>query len=183
MIKSKIKYFFGVGIILFVFNVVCTLPVNAQLWEAIPPYNVLWPLWSPGLNTTLPGGATQPLVSWLDKNTILPVMPCFAWDPSLDWLYILYNDDYGNLMYFDYSYPTNPWGEPWSTWPPTGYTTPWGTPDPISLPFGYQWDWPTTFSPYTFLNTYITQANYYWTTDIDTWWYSPWQLLTLADLI
>ena len=66
----------------------------AQLWKAIPPYNVLWPLWSPILSPPDPvTGLPSPLVTTLNESTYLPVQPAMVWDPSLPYFHLLYNQN------------------------------------------------------------------------------------------
>lgn len=55
----------------------------AQYWTTLPPYNLLWPLWSPPLSPVDP----TPLISDLIDNTILPVQPAIIWDPILNTIY------------------------------------------------------------------------------------------------
>jgi len=92
MYKEK-KTFIIFTLLLFTFTLVVTLghvaPASAQLyWQPMPPYNVLWPLWSPPLSplvgpadpiTGLP--TPVPIITSLSNNTILPVQPVLAWDP------------------------------------------------------------------------------------------------------
>ncbi|MEW6381750.1 MAG: hypothetical protein AB1611_19405 [bacterium] len=117
---------------------------QAQNWTAMPPYNVLWPLWSPLLSPPNASGTPTPLVTSLSRNTILPVQPVLALDPTWwtlagpasgwpmgeqpPWLF--YNSPTG-LVYFDVLYGINPW-------PPAKYLDPvTGAPVPISLLAGY----------------------------------------------
>ena len=61
--------------ILFFFFIFCMLSykAEAQLWEPLPPYNLLWPLWSPVLSPPDPvTGEPTPLVDSLYENTVLP---------------------------------------------------------------------------------------------------------------
>ena len=49
---------------------------TTPLWVALPPYNVMWPLWSPALSPISPiTGLTTPLLTSLTRNTVLPVQP------------------------------------------------------------------------------------------------------------
>ena len=162
--------------------------VQAQAsWAAMPPYNVLWPLWSPALS---PGGT--PLVTNLTKNTVLPAQPCLAWDPlqpgvagviglaGLPWA--LYNTPAafgGGLLYHDIYYGLNPW-------PPSymvNATT--GAPAPITLPAGWSVLLPTALKGLQF---YIPLANAYYSyqygvpitsllTSADIWGLTPLALL------
>ena len=70
-------------------------PVAQAQWALMPPYNVLWPLWSPPLVTDfnwdpLVLAGTTPIVTELTRNTILPVQPAIAWDPAHE-IWALYN--------------------------------------------------------------------------------------------
>ncbi|MEW6382128.1 MAG: hypothetical protein AB1611_21340, partial [bacterium] len=56
--------------------------VQAANWINLPPYNTLWPLWSPPLSPTNPlTGLPTPIVSNLKPSTVLPVQPGLTWDP------------------------------------------------------------------------------------------------------
>ncbi len=95
----------------------------AQTWMALPPYNFLWPLWSPALS---PGAI--PLVNSLTSSTVLPAQPGLAWNPALSYPYFLYNSPIG-MQYYDIIYGINPW-------PPSYAIDPLG-PIPLALPIGY----------------------------------------------
>jgi hypothetical protein len=111
----------------------------AQTWQALPPYNILWPLWSPALSPVNPAtGKPTPLITSLTRNTVLPVQPCLGLNPNNpvvtgmgDLLpYFFYNTPTG-LMYFDLWYGINPW-------PPNGLVNPTtGAPVPLNLATGY----------------------------------------------
>ncbi|MGA1796239.1 MAG: hypothetical protein ACMUIL_10305 [bacterium] len=109
--------------------------VQAQYWTALPPYNVLWPLWSSVLSpVNSVTGLPTPLVSQLTQNTVLPVQPVLAWDPSQSLPWALYNTPPilgGGLTYFSPFYGLNPW--------PPSYLLDSGTglPAPLGLPVGY----------------------------------------------
>ena len=118
--------------------------VQAQYWASLPPYNVLWPLWSPPLSPLDPvTGVSTPLITSLTSNTILPVQPALAWDPvayALKPPWALYNIPAafgGGLAFYDFEYGLNPW--------PPSYlvdsTT--GSPSPIALPLGWSLILPT----------------------------------------
>ncbi|MGA1842631.1 MAG: hypothetical protein ACMUIU_18605 [bacterium] len=105
--------------------------VMAQTWLALPPYNFLWPLWSPALSPVDPAtGLKNPIVSSLYSNTVLPLQPGIAWNPIFDYPYFLYNSPVG-LQYYDLLYGINPW--------PPSYVldTLTGSPIPITPPVGY----------------------------------------------
>jgi hypothetical protein len=107
---------------------------EAQYWQLTPPYNVLWPLWSPalsplvgpvdpvtGLNTPVP------LLTTLTRDTILPVQPCLAWDPCQPLPWALYNTPptFGSgLLFFDQAYGLNTWPPPYLQDPITGAPAP-----------------------------------------------------------
>lgn len=125
-------------------------PVQAQYWAALPPYNVMWPLWSTILSPPNPAtGLPTPLVPVLNRNTILPVQPALAWDPlqpggsGMPWL--LYNTPLalgGGLLYWDVYYGMN-------TWPPSYMLDPaTGAPAPITLPLGWSVYLPTKLDAY-----------------------------------
>jgi len=103
----------------------------AQYWQALPPYNVLWPLWSPPLSPVNPvTGVAAPLVTELTAGTVLPVQPALVWDPAQAAPWALYNTPLtfgGGLVYFDQLYGLNPW--------PPNYLQDQvtGSPIPISL--------------------------------------------------
>ena len=108
---------------------------QAQYWQAIPPYNVLWPLWSPALSPidSITGLAT-PLLSQLTNSSILPVQPLMVWDPAQALPWALYNIPPvlgGGLTYFSPLFGLNPWPPSYMVDPLTG------APAPISLPLGY----------------------------------------------
>lgn len=103
----------------------------AQTWEALPPYNFLWPLWSSALSPIDPlTGVKAPLVNSLTSSTVLPLQPGIAWNPIFDSPYLLYNSPVG-MRYYDPLYGINPWppsysidsvtGLPISLTPPSGY--------------------------------------------------------------
>jgi len=117
--------------------------VNTQNWVALPPYNLLWPLWSPALSPVNPiTGLATPLISALTANTILPAQPGLVWDPTAfpkapPWL--LYNvppDFGGGLLYWTSLYGLNPF-------PPSYLLDPTGLPIPITLKANYSLLLPT----------------------------------------
>ncbi|MGA1823238.1 MAG: hypothetical protein ACMUIP_01150 [bacterium] len=125
--------------ILLGISLIFPLSIRAQLWTNLPPYNVMWPLWSPPLSPIDPvTGVATPLITSLTKNTVLPVQPAIAYDPcqpdveSFPWL--LYNTPAalgGGLLYWDVYYGMN-------SWPPSYLLDPVaGTPNPIALPLGW----------------------------------------------
>jgi len=143
MYRAK-KTFITFNILILLFILVTAISLNiptstqALYWTPLPPYNVLWPLWSPALVTDFDpilGVGTTPLVTSLTRNTILPVQPGLAWDPcqpgveAFPWL--LYNTPAalgGGLVYWDVYYGMNPWPPSYMLDPLTG------APAPITLP-------------------------------------------------
>ena len=103
-------------------------PTEAQYWSLMPPYNVLWPLWSPILSPINPvTGLATPLVSELTASTMLPVQPCLAWDPCQPLPWMLYNTPPlfgGGLVFFDEIYGLHPWPPPYLQDPITGAPAP-----------------------------------------------------------
>ena len=99
----------------------------AATWQALPPYNTLWPLWSPPLSPTDPlTGLPKPIVSQVSRSTILPVQPGLTWDPRKTYPWLLYNSPLG-LKYYDPYYGIN-------SWPPSSLLNPLtGLPAPINL--------------------------------------------------
>ena len=96
-------------------------------WINLPPYNTLWPLWSPPLSPTNPlSGLPTPIVSNLKPSTVLPVQPGLTWDPSIKNPWLLYNTPLG-MAYYDPLYGVN-------TWPPAYLKNSiTGLPAPINL--------------------------------------------------
>ena len=94
----------------------------------MPPYNVLWPLWSSILSPIDPlTGLSTPLVSSLTANTLLPVQPALAWDPCQPAPWPLYNAPLafgGGLLFFDVAYGLNKWPPAYLTDPITGAPSP-----------------------------------------------------------
>ncbi len=118
---------------------------HAQYWAALPPYNVMWPLWSPVLSPPDPiTGLPTPLVPQLTRMTVLPLQPGLAWDPcqpaGTGWPWLLYNTPIafgGGLLYWDLYYGMNPWPPSYMLDPVTG------APAPITLPLGWSVYLPT----------------------------------------
>lgn len=104
---------------------------DAVTWQVLPPYNFLWPLWSPALSPVDPvTGLPVPIVSELAAATVLPRQPGLAWNPIFDYPYFLYNSPVG-LQYYDLLYGINAWPPGYSLDPLTGL------PIPITPPVGY----------------------------------------------
>jgi len=144
-------------ILMVALYLVFAVSIQAQYWTIMPPYNVLWPLWSPGLSPLSPiTGLTTPLVSSLTRNTILPVQPGLVWDPCQPVPYLLYNTPptFGSgLLYYHEAYGINPWPPSYMLDPLTG------APAPIPLPLA-----PTLLAPYASgeWEYYVPMANVFY---------------------
>jgi len=118
-------------IVLCILGLLIVSPSGAVNWQIMPPYNVLWPLWSPALSpVNAITGLPTPLVSSITKNTVLPTQPGLAWDPAQATPWAIYNTPVafgGGLTYFDQVYGMNPWPPSYMLNPATG------APSPISL--------------------------------------------------
>lgn len=139
---------------------------RAQYWSALPPYNLLWPLWSPALSPVdAVTGLATPLISQLTAGTSLPVQPGLVWNPARQFPWLLYNIPGilgGGITYFDPYFGLNPW-------PPSNLLDSLtGLPAPLTLPVDFGLLPPTdlaTFGPFvgqgnlSFLATYPT-ANF-----------------------
>ncbi|MCL6584674.1 MAG: hypothetical protein K6U11_13715 [bacterium] len=123
---------------------------QAQNWQALPPYNTLWPLWSPALSPPDPvTNVPTPIVSNLAKTTVLPAQPGLTWDPAWPNPWLLYNTPSG-LLFYDPLYGIN-------LWPPSYLLDPVsGVPVPITLPAGYPALPPTST---TWIQTTVPIAN------------------------
>ncbi|MGA1842857.1 MAG: hypothetical protein ACMUIU_19745 [bacterium] len=131
-------------ILVAILIMLCTTLIQAQFtWTNLPPYNLLWPLWSPTLSpldpvTKLP----TPLVSTLSRNTVLPLQPALVWDnvafPKGP-VWLMYNTPAelgGGLLYWTSLYGLNPF-------PPSYLLTPGGFPIPNALLAGFSYLLPT----------------------------------------
>jgi hypothetical protein len=101
--KRKIKRKILLLAVLFLIGISTLMPRTAgtQNWTALPPYNTLWPLWSPLLSpTNATTGLPTPLVTSLTPRTVLPVQPGLTWHPSLRNPWLLYNTPLG-MAYYD----------------------------------------------------------------------------------
>ncbi|MGA1824673.1 MAG: hypothetical protein ACMUIP_08405 [bacterium] len=153
MISKKTANKLFIFFMLLLFTCMCNASlVKAQTWAALPPYNTLWPLWSPILSPANPlTGFPIPIVSSLTSDTILPIQPCLTLDPRRDYPYLLYNTLLG-MAYFDPLYGVN-------LWPPSNLLDPiLGTPLPINLTTIKGW---STLAPTatTWLTTYVPIGN------------------------
>ena len=129
--KKTYKTILGIILFLGVISILFSPVAEAQYWQTLPPYNTLWPLWSPILSPPDPiTGFATPIVTNLRPSTVLPIQPCLTWDPS--WLYpfLLYNTPLG-MAYYDPAQGVN-------LWPPKYLIDPLtGGPLPLSLPSYY----------------------------------------------
>ncbi|MGA1875706.1 MAG: right-handed parallel beta-helix repeat-containing protein, partial [bacterium] len=128
--------------------------IQAQYWLPLPPYNLLWPLWSSELSPPDPiTGIPTPIVSALTQNTYLPVQPGIVWNPNLSYPWLLYHSLLFGMVYYDPLYGIN-------TWPPVNLLDPiTGLPQPLALPAGWSMLSPT--SP-EWLETNIPIADLYY---------------------
>ena len=121
--------------------IICALTgmyVLAQEWALMPPYNLLWPLWSQVYSPPDPvTGLPTPLLSEVTSNTILPIQPVYLYNPYgyefpmgfiQPWL--LYNSPTG-VVFFDTMFGITPFPPPELLDPITG------APAPIALPLNY----------------------------------------------
>ncbi len=146
MLRQKRLQRYGIMcfVILVAILLFCATSIQAQLyWTNLPPYNLLWPLWSPALSpldpvTKLP----TPIVSTLGRNTILPIQPALAWDnvafpKGPVWLMYNVPPAFGSgLLYWTSLYGLNPF-------PPSYLLTPGGFPIPNTLAAGFTYLLPT----------------------------------------
>ena len=132
-------------------SLILTPSAQSQNWVALPPYNTLWPLWSPILSpldatTQLP----TPVVSSLSRFTYLPYQPAIAWDPYMPYPWFLYNSPFG-LVYYDVLQDFI------SMWPPLHLINPFTfEPLPIALQSNYAALPPVSS---VFLSEYVPLAN------------------------
>ncbi|MGA1863973.1 MAG: hypothetical protein ACMUHX_02810 [bacterium] len=128
--------------------------VHAQYWAAIPPYNTLWPLWSPVLSpVSSKTGVATPLVTSLTPKTLLPVQPALTWDPAIGYPWLLYNSTVG-LAYWDMIFGFDSWPPDILINPTTNLPNPitltgnWAALPPTPFAWGAQWV-PVANSAYT----------------------------------
>ena len=121
VLKNRLIFSFVAGFFMMVsITLLCTPIVQAQYWAALPPYNTLWPLWSPPLSPTNPlTGLPTPIVSNLSPSTVLPVQPALTWDPYQDNPWLLYNTPIG-MAYYDPIYGVEMWPPDYLKDPITG---------------------------------------------------------------
>jgi hypothetical protein len=141
MMDRKRCHILLIMIFVILMGMVFTLHARADYWVALPPYNVLWPLWSPALSPVDPlTGIATPLVTALTRNTVLPVQPALIWDPAspeannapLPWLAYNTPAAFGSgLLIWDQFYGLRPF-------PPDYMLDPFtSAPLPIPLPLSY----------------------------------------------
>ncbi|MGA1823388.1 MAG: hypothetical protein ACMUIP_01905 [bacterium] len=128
----KTKRFFIQNILLILIVVltlglICIPSARAQYnWWPLPPYNTLWPLWSPELSPVSPiTGQPTPIVDGLYPDTVLPVQPGLTWDPDYNYPWLLYNTPLG-MVYYDPLYGID-------LWPPSYLQNIFGNPLPITI--------------------------------------------------
>ena len=129
--------------------------VQAQIdWWPLPPYNTLWPLWSPTLSPPNALGVPQPIVSSLTPDTVLPVQPGLTWDPRLKYPWLLYNTPSG-MVYYDPIFGID-------LWPPDYFLGPLGNPIPIDLSLIKGWSvLAPTSTAWLTANVPVANAAYY----------------------
>ena len=138
----------GLVIIVAIIFLYAPLIQAQNTWYALPPYNLLWPLWSPPLVTDFNWDplvllGTTPIITELTRNTVLPVQPAIIWDPVLNPkgpIWFLYNIPPafgGGLTFFEDLYGFMPF--------PPSYLldSATGVPAPIPLPLGFSTLLPT----------------------------------------
>ena len=139
-LRKKVKFTFFLLVLFSALLLVSTSTVQAQYWEILPPYNTLWPLWSPPLAPINPlTGLPTPIVSNLRPSTVLPVQPGLTWDPQLDYPWLLYNTPIG-MAYYHPFYGVQTWPPKYLQDPITGLAAPlsltalkgWSTLSPTS---------------------------------------------------
>ena len=153
MTSHKLAHKLLIFLTLIIMMGICYAPVvMAQTWAPLPPYNTLWPLWSPILSPPNPlTGVPTPILSSLTGNTVLPLQPGLTLDPRNDYPYLLYNTLLG-MAYFDPLYGVN-------LWPPRNLLDPiLGTPLPINLGLIKGW---STLAPTStsWLTSYVPVGN------------------------
>jgi len=143
---------FLTALIFIHFPVNCpAVPLGTTInWWPLPPYNTLWPLWSPTLSPNNALGIATPIVSSLTTDTVLPVQPGLTWDPNLKYPWLLYNTPLG-MVYYDPLYGID-------LWPPNYLLSIFGTPLPINLALIPGW---STLAPTstTWLQTNVPIGN------------------------
>ncbi|MGA1876419.1 MAG: hypothetical protein ACMUIA_12510 [bacterium] len=147
--KRKFNYAFLIMISLIAVFLTYSPVAQAQNWLAMPPYNTLWPLWSPALSPIDSAtGLPVPIVNELLPSTVLPVQPGLTWDPAAANPWLLYNTPLG-MAYYDPVDGVN-------LWPPSYLRDSLGAPLPLGLPVDYGLLPPT---PSSWITATVPQAN------------------------
>ncbi|MGA1868674.1 MAG: hypothetical protein ACMUJM_09000 [bacterium] len=122
-----LKNIFYSLIFVFAISLICIPYAGAQYnWWPLPPYNTLWPLWSPELSPINPlTGAPTPIVDDLEPDTVLPIQPGLTWDPDYSYPWLLYNTPLG-MVYYDPLYGID-------LWPPRYLLDIFGNPLPLTI--------------------------------------------------
>ncbi|MGA1869330.1 MAG: hypothetical protein ACMUJM_12390 [bacterium] len=150
--KNKLKLTLLISLTLLIGILVCAPIARSQNWVELPPYNTLWPLWSPTLSPVdAATGLPTPIVSALTPDTNLSVMPGLTWDPSMPYPWLLYNTLTG-MAYFDPLAGIN-------LWPAPSLLDDAGSAAPIPLPTGYA-DLPPTDAAWLATNLYLANNSY-----------------------
>ena len=124
---TKLTVLLCIMVIMSVLFLVYAPISHAQNWAALPPYNTLWPLWSPTwAPVNAATGLPVPVVDSLFPNTVLPVQPGLTWDPAAANPWLLYNTPLG-MAYYDPIGGVN-------MWPPSYLLDDAGAAAPLSLP-------------------------------------------------
>ena len=132
------RYVLMILTLMMAFVFIAGISAQAQDWAIMPPYNLLWPLWSPVYSPPDPvTGLPTPLLSEVTSSTILPVQPTYLFNPNGFELpmgyvnpWLLYNTP-GGVVYYDVFFGLNPF-------PPPDLLDPIsGAPVPIPLPLGW----------------------------------------------
>ncbi|MGA1824672.1 MAG: hypothetical protein ACMUIP_08400 [bacterium] len=131
------------------------LAPTTPTWVAVPPYNTLWPLWSPTLSPIDPiTGTPVPIISSLTTNTVLPLQPGLTLDPRISYPYLLYNTPLG-MAYYDPLWGVN-------LWPPRNLLDTLGNPLPIDLSLILGWSiLAPTSSTWLVANVPVGNSAYY----------------------
>lgn len=109
--RTDFNGFIVSGLVIILFFILINF-AQGQNWTSLPPYNTLWPLWSPALSPVDQStGLPVPIVDNLRPDIILPVQPGLTWDPAWDYPWLLFNTPSG-LGYFDQIYGFNAWPPP-----------------------------------------------------------------------
>ena len=159
--KNINKIIFSVIIFFFILFIKTSINYAQINWWPLPPYNTLWPLWSPILSPPNELAFPTPMVSSLTTSTILPVQPGLTWDPvNRTYSWLLYNTPLG-MVYYDPLIGID-------VWPPSHLLSAEGTPLPIDLSTVNNWSvlpptsttWLLSYIPLGIINYYATYPQY-----------------------